>query len=175
VAITAKGEARRELLLEATLRILERQGPGGVTHRAVATEAGVPLAAATYYFATLDDLYISALRRATLDDVAAFSQPDGATVAGFARALFDWTHGGRARAIASYELVFLAMRRENLREDADLWYSSLDAAIAPFGLPAARADLAALAIDGLLLRMLWRGEPDTLAGVTEAVEAILAI
>lgn len=37
-------------MLEATLRLLAREGPRGVTHRAVAAEAGTSLRATTYYF-----------------------------------------------------------------------------------------------------------------------------
>lgn len=37
-------------MLEATLRLLAREGPRGVTHRAVADEAGTSLRATTYYF-----------------------------------------------------------------------------------------------------------------------------
>ncbi len=51
-----RGEARRQAILEATLRLVARGGPRAATHRAVAHEAGVPLAATTYYFASRDDL-----------------------------------------------------------------------------------------------------------------------
>lgn len=51
---------RRRLILEATLRIIVRDGIRGVRHRAVATEAGVPLAATTYYFKDIADLITDA-------------------------------------------------------------------------------------------------------------------
>jgi DNA-binding transcriptional regulator YbjK len=169
MAITAKGAARREALLDAVLRVLERGGAGAVTHRAVAAEAGVPLSAATYYFATLDDLYIAALRRATHEQLALFAGLDEHDLGTFARLLFEWAHGNRAAAIAQYELMFLAMRREALREDAEAWYRALDRAIDPEGLHPVQSRVTALAIDGLLLRMLWVGEPATVA----EIEAVL--
>lgn len=43
-------------MLEAALRIIAREGLRAVSHRSVATEAGVPLAATTYYFSDLEDL-----------------------------------------------------------------------------------------------------------------------
>jgi DNA-binding transcriptional regulator YbjK len=52
----ARGEERRILVLEATLRLLAREGPRGVTHRAVAEEAGTSLRATTYYFASREAL-----------------------------------------------------------------------------------------------------------------------
>ena len=67
---TARGERRRRALLDATLRLVARDGPQAATHRAVAAEAGVPLAATTYYFASRDDLVASALRQAVDDELA---------------------------------------------------------------------------------------------------------
>src|SRR3954467_8683342 len=56
-----RGEKRRTELIEATLRIIERNGVAGVTHRTVAAEAGVPTTSTTYHFSSLDDLLIAAL------------------------------------------------------------------------------------------------------------------
>ncbi len=55
-AARAKSEHRRRLILEATLRIVAKEGIRGVKHRAVAKEAGVPLASTTYYFKDIDEL-----------------------------------------------------------------------------------------------------------------------
>jgi DNA-binding transcriptional regulator YbjK len=57
----ARGEKRRTELIEATLRIIERDGVAGVTHRTVAAEAGVPTTSTTYHFSSLDDLLIATL------------------------------------------------------------------------------------------------------------------
>jgi DNA-binding transcriptional regulator YbjK len=52
-----KGSAERRIkLLEAALRIISREGTRGIRHRAVASEADVPLAATTYYFEHIDEL-----------------------------------------------------------------------------------------------------------------------
>lgn len=48
-------------MLEATLRLLAREGPRGVTHRAVAAEAGTSLRATTYYFESREALLREAL------------------------------------------------------------------------------------------------------------------
>jgi len=50
------GQLRRREILEATLRILRRDGLRAVSHRTVAAEAQVPLASTTYYFRDLEDL-----------------------------------------------------------------------------------------------------------------------
>ncbi len=52
-----KGSTERRIkLLEAALRIISREGTRGIRHRAVASEANVPLAATTYYFEHIDQL-----------------------------------------------------------------------------------------------------------------------
>lgn len=58
----ARGERRRRAILDAALRLISKLGVEGVSHRAVAEEAGVPLAATTYYFKSLDELLEGALR-----------------------------------------------------------------------------------------------------------------
>ncbi len=50
----AKGEQTRRKILTATLKVMAREGSRGVTHRAVASEAGVQLSLTTYYFKDID-------------------------------------------------------------------------------------------------------------------------
>lgn len=61
-ALRSDSRARRQAILEAALRVIEKDGVRGVKHRAVAAEAGVPLAATTYYFddiqALLHDAFV---------------------------------------------------------------------------------------------------------------------
>jgi DNA-binding transcriptional regulator YbjK len=61
--ISQRGQAKRALIVEATCELALEQGFGAVSHRAVAERAGVPLAATTYYFRSLNDLLASALER----------------------------------------------------------------------------------------------------------------
>ncbi len=55
-ALRSDSRARRKAILEAALRVIERDGVRGVKHRAVAAEAEVPLAATTYYFDDIQSL-----------------------------------------------------------------------------------------------------------------------
>ncbi|WP_244164897.1 TetR/AcrR family transcriptional regulator [Streptomyces silaceus] len=57
----AKGERRRRALIEATVRVIAREGASGVTHRSVAPEAGLPTTATTYCFDGIGDLLAAAL------------------------------------------------------------------------------------------------------------------
>lgn len=173
MSLTPKGEARRTALLDAVLRVLARDGAGAVTHRSVAAEAGVPVSAATYYFATIDELYVSALRRATAEQVSLFAGIADDDVRGFAQLIHSWAYDDRGAAIAQYELMFLAMRRDSLKADAELWYRALEQAIDPQQLDPDRTRVTALAVDGLMLRMLWLGDPATVDGVEAALLQIV--
>lgn len=56
----ARGENTRRDILEATLRVIAALGLRGVTHRAVATEAGVQFSLVSYYFKDIQDLQVEA-------------------------------------------------------------------------------------------------------------------
>lgn len=53
-------EQRRQVILDAAMRIVVRDGVRAVRHRAVAAEASVPLSATTYYFKDINDLLTDA-------------------------------------------------------------------------------------------------------------------
>ncbi|TDC15707.1 TetR family transcriptional regulator [Kribbella albertanoniae] len=54
--VTTKGEQTRELILSTALRLFREQGYGKTTMRAIATEAGVSVGNAYYYFGSKDHL-----------------------------------------------------------------------------------------------------------------------
>lgn len=58
----ARGDATRIRVLEAVIRLLAHSGPGEITHRAVAKEAGVSLSATTYYFRSKSEMLHQAFR-----------------------------------------------------------------------------------------------------------------
>jgi TetR/AcrR family transcriptional regulator, regulator of biofilm formation and stress response len=106
--------------------VVERDGVAGVTHRTVAREAGVPASAATYYFATLDDLLVAALTSATADYVSRLHEaiaPRAGDIAGadvdrVASALTHYLARSRALVAAGCELYLVAARRPALRPAA---------------------------------------------------------
>ena len=57
-----RGEQTRRKILDATLRVIGRDGVSGTTHRAIAREAGVQLSLTTYYFKDLNELLSLAFR-----------------------------------------------------------------------------------------------------------------
>jgi len=72
-----RGENSRARILEAATGVISRDGLGAVTHRAVADEAGVPLARVAYHFPKIDDLLEAAAR----EYLAAFDVRLGALAA----------------------------------------------------------------------------------------------
>jgi DNA-binding transcriptional regulator YbjK len=150
----ARGEKKRRAIVEATLRVVEREGIGGVTHRSVAREAGVPTTASTYYFATLDDLLIATMLWAAeeLCDDMLNIVASGGTAREIARALARAVNENRARTLAEYELYLLAGRRPELKAAARRWLDLAVEAVQPADPVAFRAFLAA--VDGLLIQGL---------------------
>jgi DNA-binding transcriptional regulator YbjK len=126
-----RGERRRESILRATLGIIGRHGTGAVTHRAVAEEAGVPLASTTYYFASKDELLEQAFDLAARDEIArleALVRELNASNAGTE----TWIHATAATLaaeiarepetrLATLELLLEAARRPAVRESVGRW------------------------------------------------------
>jgi DNA-binding transcriptional regulator YbjK len=120
-------ENRREAILRAALRLIGRQGMHAVTHRGVAAEAGVPLAATTYYFASKEDLLTEALWLFVREEVerleraaAAFegvsATPERVTDAMVAEVRVTLEHAEEQNA--QYELYLEAARNPRLSDAA---------------------------------------------------------
>lgn len=138
----ARGERRRQAILDATLTLVGRKGAGAVTHRAVAEEAGVPLAATTYYFASKSELLRETLAfaaetdRETTDRLAA-ALADIRSAELFAETLGDhvseWLVTGRPLVVSHYEISLEGARRPELAEIDRAWTDRYVATLAePF-------------------------------------------
>lgn len=53
----------RDLLIDATIKVMVEDGYAAATSRRVAGEAGVKPALVHYYFPTMDELYLDVFRR----------------------------------------------------------------------------------------------------------------
>ncbi|MFT4200950.1 TetR/AcrR family transcriptional regulator [Gordonia sp. (in: high G+C Gram-positive bacteria)] len=121
-AATPKGLARRQLLAEAAGALLMAHGHEAVRHRAVAQQAGLPLASTTYYFDSLDELLKAAVEytcevdaREMTDRCAALpAQTRGARDTAAALAEVFVGNGGSSNLAARYELFVLAARHPEL-------------------------------------------------------------
>jgi len=127
-----RGIQRRAAILRATLRILGREGTAAITHRSVAEEAGVPIAATTYYFSSKEDLIREALHlhaEMEAERVAEATRTLGegpTTVEALAEHLADFVDyglgAGRQALIAEYELLLQAARDPGLESLSRVFY-----------------------------------------------------
>ncbi|AUS78878.1 TetR family transcriptional regulator [Actinoalloteichus sp. AHMU CJ021] len=155
----ARGDRRRALIVAAAVRVVEREGVAGLTHRAVAAEAGVSPTSTAYHFATVDDLMVGALRASVEDSAGGLLDQVRRTATDPVRALADYVTVHRGRAIAEYELYLQAARRPALRPIARQWLDALSEVLRPV-VPDETARRALVAtVDGLLLQSLLSDEP----------------
>lgn len=176
---TARGRRRRESLLQAAVDLLATDGVSAVSHRAVASRAGLPLAATTYYFASREDLVEHALMRLRDQHVAAARAVSDVLPAGdvsdqqFADAVVDVVLGDLAdqrngvdpgRLAALYERYLQAGRHPALRDVVRTWNAALveilDDLLRRAGLArdGERARLLLAVVDGLLVAALGEGD-----------------
>jgi len=157
----AKGERRRRALIEATLRVVERDGAAGVSHRSVSREAGLPTSASTYYFDGVDDLLTAALTSCMTEDatnVRAIAAGSGDVRRAFALELARQV-ASPGRLIAEYELFLLAARRPELRESTDHWMAAVTDLARRFTTDPVRVRVFVGALDGLLIQALLTARP----------------
>ncbi|MFE0178886.1 TetR/AcrR family transcriptional regulator [Streptomyces sp. NPDC059002] len=171
---------RIEEVAAAAERVIAARGIEGLTHRVVAEEAGVPLGATTYHFATKDDLIQAALQRsvdrfaAYLDDWVA-RRPE-LTPEQLAVLLADALMGSfgprRGQEVMEFELYLAALRRPALRPVADRYIELSVNALSQYVDPLT-ARTAAVACNGLTLRGLAGSQPPTRAEVEAMLRRIL--
>ncbi|MBW8762756.1 MAG: TetR family transcriptional regulator [Microbacterium sp.] len=170
-------EARRREIVTAAAELIVEIGVDAITHRKVASRAGVPLGATTQYFATLDDLREAAVGElaAEVDNrIEATRQAvlaDGVTPAGLARLIHESLSDVHA-VQADRAVVTAAVHDPRVRELARHWSDEVVGFIAPVhGLDRARA--AAVFIDGVLWHAQIHDEPLDEGIIRDALVGIL--
>jgi AcrR family transcriptional regulator len=169
-AMDKTATARERPLMEATLRIVGRKGIDGVTHRAVATEAGMSLGAVTHHFGSRGSLVDAALRYALAREVGRLRalsldlQSRAFDVEAWIDTLVDWyvreLKGEAEIHIACYEAFLAAARNARHRavvvEWFETWRQSAELALKAAGSsePRRHAELFVAALIGLLLQQL---------------------
>jgi TetR/AcrR family transcriptional regulator, regulator of biofilm formation and stress response len=184
-----RGEARREALTQAALAVIARVGPDGLTHRLVAAEAGLPLAATTYWFASKEDMVRAALEHAADRDLQHLetvlrTASRGWTLATLAGELADVVEQSctvrRQNAVVDCALWVEALRRPDLRPVAERWIDDyadiLGEVLRNAGAPGTRddAELLGIAIDGLIGHALVASGPFDRVAVVRRLERLVA-
>lgn len=173
----AASERVREAIIAATVRIVAREGISAVTHRRVASEAGVALSSTTWHYATKTDILVAALRWTAHREVTRIMAiadrlgGDRFDPAAWAEELADWlleqVSGERDVAVALYRLQIELLGRPEAREVHEEWGRSLRALgervleTSATITPDLDTRLVVSALDGLRLSVLSSGDPDT--------------
>ena len=159
---------RRRRIVEAALRVIARDGVNAATHRAVAAEAGVPLASTTYHFASKSEIVTEALELAIDRSIAAVARntapPYPTTPDALVDRLVDLVEAlcgdDQAPLAAQYELLIEAGRSRELQRVAERWggayLGGLGAIVAAAGIrePGEATAIVSDLIEGALLDLV---------------------
>lgn len=157
----------------AALEVVAGKGVEGLTHRAVAAVAGIPLGSTTYHFATLDDLLAAAIveaKKATENDLEVWAGELGPDI-DLASAVADYVmdslthHWGRL--VVEHELYMAALRRPKLRSLSREWDEAFLTALHGHT-DAVTAQVVEMVVDGLFIKAVIHGMPSR-----DEVEAVL--
>lgn len=171
------GSKKRVAILEATLRVIGRDGIDRLTHRAIAEEAAVPLGLTTYYFSSKDDIVAQTLEYTAAREIERLGEQADALKGAAAPPdvvadlittwIADQVNGeGRAELVAQYLLQLQSEHQPDLREALLEWNRATtlvaERTLAAIGSadPELDAPLLIAAVDGLRLNELARGELD---------------
>ncbi|MEU4203278.1 TetR family transcriptional regulator [Streptomyces sp. NPDC045470] len=176
---------RPQRIIDAAIRVVGERGIAGLSHRAVAAEADVPLGSTTYHFASLDDLLTAALRQVNGEWLTGIEvwvrgvDPAAPLADEVTRLVEEWLGGGeggsgdRARVELEYELYLAALRHEAVRplaaECLDAMVELLERRTGDKGTARALVGL----IDGLMLQHLLTGRTFDRAEVRDAVARVI--
>jgi TetR/AcrR family transcriptional regulator, regulator of biofilm formation and stress response len=181
---------RERPLMEATLRIIGRNGLDGVTHRAVAAEAKMSVGALTHHFASRDILVDAALAFAPSREVgrlralALSLQGKAFDLEGWIHELVNWyaqeLKTQREIHIACYEAFLAAARNPRHRtvvvEWFDTWRQSAELALRAAGSsePRRHAELFVSALIGLLMQQLAAPRRDFRIAAKASLSALVS-
>lgn len=184
----ARGQARRDQLLDAAVEVIAGQGLEGVTHRAVAAQAGMPLSTTSYFFSSIDELIGAAITRVAehvlvaAGDVGPTSAATGAdlTLDEHVDHLVDaLIASNETRIRAQFEAYLATARRPELAESvhqiiegfekaAEVWLAALGIEDAR---PAARELVAML--DGFAVQRVAHPRSDDRAVLRAAIKRLM--
>ena len=180
---------RRDAVLDAAITVIGERGLGALTHRAIAAQAGLPGSTTSYFFASIDELMLAAMRRvadtaieqieaATSEIVAAGQSDPMAVTERLVGVLLDEPE---AATLAQFETYLEAARRPELRAEInrvlDAFEELVRVTLKALGIdatPAAAAAFVALADGFALHRLAARRDEQHNQAFREALATMLA-
>ena len=176
----ARGAASRQAIVEAAGRVVVARGLAAVTHRAVAVEAGVPLARTTYHFPTVDALLRAVQRHLTerfdarlLAFLGAAQGRHASIVDACCDFLEELLGARRDEFLASVELGVAAARRPELLSVRSLSGALIIPMIRAFGADEDRARATFAAVYGFAVIAVTQPNPVSAAEIRRFVTATI--
>lgn len=181
---------RRTSLLEAALRLIERDGLRALTHRAVESEAGVPHGSTTYHFGTRYDLiaavieHMHDLDRRNTEPIAhqltlmLADRSRELDLEAVIDAAIDWVESNPQLQLARYELQLAGARDPELKRMMTECSATFRRIIEPIVVaagskrPQHHAQMVQAMLDGLLMARLTLNGMER-AVITEGVRRVL--
>lgn len=169
-------EGRKEAIVIAAAECIATDGISGLTHRKVAERAKVPLGSTTYYFKSLDDLYIEALsyladevdkELAGLDSYLVNQQ---VTVGVLAEIMYEYLKDA-GQAKTTMIMYIAGVENEQLRTVSLRWFDGLLKILSKY-VSKEQAYAFAVFCDGMAINVLLTGKSpskDTLISILENI------
>jgi DNA-binding transcriptional regulator YbjK len=155
---------RPQRIAKAAFAVVAERGVEGLTHRAVAAAADIPLGSTTYHFKTLDDLLAAALLEAKhatdveLRKWADALEPGADLGHALAEYVMDALTHHWDRTVVEIELYMAALRRPALLSLSREWDATLVEALAE-RCDADTARALGMVVDGLFVHAMIHGMP----------------
>ena len=135
--VGAETSKTRDALLDHVERMMLAEGYASVSYRALAAAAGVAPSLVQYYFPTLDDIFLAAIRRYSERNLRLLASALESRADDPLRALWEFSRGEATGALMT-EFMALGNHRKSIRaEIADVTERvrkvQLDALVAKFG------------------------------------------
>ncbi|HCE0899874.1 TPA: DNA-binding transcriptional regulator RcdA [Escherichia coli] len=173
----ANDPQRREKIIQATLEAVKLYGIHAVTHRKIATLAGVPLGSMTYYFSGIDELLLEAFSSFTeimsRQYQAFFS--DVSDAQGACQAITDMIYSSQVATPDNMELMYqlyaLASRKPLLKTVMQNWMQRSQQTLEQWFEPGTARALDAF-IEGMTLHFVTDRKPLSREGILRMVERV---
>ncbi|MDQ1725830.1 MAG: hypothetical protein QOG52_2858 [Frankiaceae bacterium] len=114
--VGAETSKTRDLLLDCVEKLMSEQGYAGVTYRALAAKAGVTSGLVQYYFPTLDELFVAAIRRRSAQNLERLTGALKASPDEPLRVLWDYSRAESTSALTT-EFLALGNHRKSIRSE----------------------------------------------------------
>jgi AcrR family transcriptional regulator len=135
--VGAETSKTRDVLLDCVEKMMLHEGYASVTYRALAAKAGVTPSLVQYYFPTLDDIFIAAIRRYSERGLAYLTDTFERRADDPLRAVWEYSWDEATGALMT-EFMALGNHRKSIRSEIatvteNVRKIQLDALIAKFG------------------------------------------